>query len=209
MLAAPAVTRSLQPQVKPCNIFNPVGGFREKSHNMHNNQESVLKGQICVDGNSKAKEGSFETSANVATAAQILSILALAVADGDKLVQMNVKSTFTQVKLEDSQSIWLGPLPGFPDKDYKDLNLEFLHHLYGHPEANSAWMSYWAKIMKSYGFKAADCNDTVFYYENGSSQMHMAIIVDSVIFHNDNTLFKDFKAFIEKHVLNLSHMCSL
>jgi hypothetical protein len=88
---------------------NPVGIFREKSHNMHNDQESVLKGRICVDGNSKAKEGCFKTSANIATAAQILIILALAVADGDKLVQMDVKRAFTQVKLEDSQSIWLSP----------------------------------------------------------------------------------------------------
>ncbi len=135
--------KKLLPDVKQCKVFNPVGVFREKSHNMHNYQESVLKGRICVDSNSKAKEGCFRTSANVATAAQILSILALAVADGHKLIQMVVKSAFMQVKLEDSQSIWLQPLPGFPDEDHKGLYLELLHHLYGHPKANCAWMHYW------------------------------------------------------------------
>jgi hypothetical protein len=42
----------------------------------------------------------------------------------------------------------------------------------------------------------------------------MATIVDdSVILHNNDTLFQDFKAVIKKHVLitikNLSHMCGL
>jgi hypothetical protein len=190
--------KKLPKDVKPKNVFNPVGVFREKSHDMHSSTGSSLKGCLCIDGGERARDGGLETTANVATATQILIILALAVSDGDKLVQMDVKSAFTQVKLENGQSIWLCPLPGFPDEDGQGLYLELLHHLYGHPEANRAWMLYWVKLLHAYGFKSADRNDTVFYYQKGSTHIHIATIVDDSVISYNATLSLTTSAVISR-----------
>ena len=60
-------------------------------------------------------------------------LIALAVAAGWALRQIDVKSAFTQVQLPEGKSIWLWPLPGFPYRHGKGLYLELLHYLYGHP----------------------------------------------------------------------------
>jgi hypothetical protein len=109
-------------------------------------------------------------------------IFTIAVALRDKLMQLDVKSAFTQVKLAKGQTIWLCPLQGIQDTHKEGLYLELLHYLYGHPEANHAWQWYWVKLVHSYGFKSADRAGTVFNYTNCKSYMRMAaIIVNSVI----------------------------
>jgi hypothetical protein len=161
--------RNLPEHISPENVFHPVGVFKQKTHDMHTQGGHNLKGRICLDGG--GHEGGWETSANVATTCQILMIFAIAVAFGDKLMQLDVKSAFTQVKLAKGQTIWLRPLPGFPDTDKEGLYLELLHYLYGHPEANHAWQWYWVKLVHSYGFKSADRAGTVFNYTNCKSYM--------------------------------------
>jgi hypothetical protein len=180
---------------------------------MHTEGGSVLKGRMCLDGG-RAPEGGWETTANVATHMQILLILALATADRNMLAQSDVKSAFTQVKVADGKSIWLRPLPGFPDTDGEGLVLELLHYLYGHKEANQAWMRYWVSIVTAYGFTVADRAQTVFYFCENSERMRMATVVDdSLVAYNNQKhfdhLFETVRKQIPIAVQEVSTICGL
>jgi hypothetical protein len=204
---------SLPPGVCVKNVFNAVGVFREKTHDMHTEGGSVLKGRMCLDGG-RAPTGGWETTANVASHMQILLILALATGDNDMLQQIDVKSAFTQVALEEAKAIWLRPLPGFPDEDGHGLYLELLHYLYGHKEANNAWMRFWVSIVTAYGFRAADRAQTVFYFFKDGARMRMATVVDdSLVSYNSKRRFDDFIATLRLQipiaVQEVSVLCGL
>jgi hypothetical protein len=78
-----------------------VGVFRMKQHDIHAQGEN-LKARLCYNGKkTPAPPGGWESQANVATNAQILTVIAIATELGLKLKQIDVKSAFTQVKLPD------------------------------------------------------------------------------------------------------------
>ena len=192
-----------------------VGVFRLKQHDLHADGE-VLKARLCCNGQqaeSSQPEG-WETTANVASVAQILVIIAIATDLGLSLKQIDVKSAFTQVKLQEGETIYLRPLPALGDPEGKGRVLKLLHHLYGHPLANAAWSKMWLQIVTKFGFKVVDRQGTVFSYRDGDKIMLMATVVDdSVVAFNDKRLFKKFIKFVKNHVpiavTDLQHICGL
>jgi hypothetical protein len=178
-----------------------VGVFRMKQHDIHAQGEN-LKGRMCYNGKQAIKPpGGWETSANVASNAQILTVIAIATELGLTLKQINVKSAFTQVKLPEGESIYLRPLPGLGDPEGKGRVLKLLHHLYGHPLANAAWAKKWLEIVTGFGFKVVDRQGTVFSYRDGEKTMLMATIVDdSVVGFNDDLLFEEFVEYVKREV---------
>ena len=130
-----------------------VGVFRMKQHDIHAQGEH-LKARLCFNGKQAvAPLGGWESTANVASTAQILTVIAIATELGLKMKQIDVKSAFTQVKLPDGEVIYLRPLPGLGDPEGKGRVLKLLHHLYGHPLANAAWAKKWLQIVTKFGFE--------------------------------------------------------
>ena len=193
-----------------------VGVFRLKAHDIHNAQKENLKARMCYNGKQAANEpsGGWESSANVASIAQILTVIAIATDLGFKMKQIDVKSAFTQVKLPDGVNIYLRPLPGLGDPEGKGRVLKLLHHLYGHPLANAAWAQRWIELVTQFGFTVVDRQGTVFSYRNGDDVMLMATVVDDsvVAFNNDAVFDKFVKHLLESvpiTVTELEHICGL
>ena len=174
-----------------------------------------MKGRFCVNGRlAKEPLGGWETTANVASTSQILTVLAIATDLGLKMKQIDVTSAFTQVKLPEGESIYLRPLPGLGDPEGKGRVLKLLHHLYGHPLANAAWSKKWLEIVAKFGFQVVDWQGTVFVYRQDDKIMLMATIVDdSVIAFNDDSLFERFIAHVKREVpitvSELEHICGM
>jgi hypothetical protein len=191
-----------------------VGVFRMKQHDIHAQGEN-LKGRLCYNGKqANAPPGGWESTANVATNAQILTVIAIATELGLTMKQIDVKSAFTQVKLPEGECIYLRPLPGLGDPEGRGRVLRLLHHLYGHPLANAAWAKLWLQIVTSFGFKVVDRQGTVFSYRDGEKTMLMATIVDdSVVAFNDDLLFEKFVVHVMSRVpvavTDLEHICGL
>ena len=191
-----------------------VGVFRKKQHDIHA-QGEVLKARLCLNGKqADAPPGGWESTANVASTAQILTVIAIATELGLTMKQIDVRSAFTQVKLPDGEAIYLRPLPGLGDPEGKGRVLKLLHHLYGHPLANAAWAKKWLQIVTKFGFDVVDRQGTVFAYKKGGKTMLMATVVDdSVVAYDDQTLFDKFIAHVEREVpiavSELEHICGL
>ena len=191
-----------------------VGVFRLKSHDLHA-QGELLKARMCLNGKqTDAPPGGWESTANVATIAQILTVIAIATDLGLTLKQIDVKSAFTQVKLPEGEEIYLRPLPGMNDAENKGKVLKLLHHLYGHPLANAAWSKMWLDIVTKFGFKVVDRQGTVFSYRHEGKVMLMATVVDdSVIAFNDESVFDKFIEHVKREVpiavTDLKYICGL
>ncbi len=196
-----------------------VGVFRLKSHDIHA-QGKLLKARMCLNGKqTDAPPGGWESTANVATIAQILTVIAIETDLGLTLKQIDVKSAFTQVKLPDGEEIYLQPLPGMNDAKNRGRVLKLLHHLYGHhlyghPLANAAWSKMWLDIVTKFGFKVVDRQGTVFSYRHEGTVMLMATVVDdSVIAFNDESVFNKFIEHVQREVpiavTDLEYICGL
>ena len=195
-------------------VLPGVGVFRLKQHDLHA-QGEVLKARFCCNGKQAvAPLGGWESTANVATNAQILTVIAIATELGMHMKQIDVKSAFTQVKLPEGEAIYLRPLPGISDPEGKGRVLKLLHHLYGHPLANAAWSKKWLEIVTKFGFKVVDRQGTVFAYKKDGKTMLMATIVDdSVLAYDDVSVYEAFIKHVEREVpivvSELEHICGL
>jgi hypothetical protein len=203
----------LPKDVNPRDVLDPVGVFKLKPHSLHS-QGPELKARYCANGRTARRGDTYETTANAASHSRLRLVIALSVGRQWYLVQIDVKSAFTKVKLPDGRCIWLRPLPGFPDLSGKGLFIKLFNHLYGHPEANHAWTEHWIGLVIGFGFKAADRLRTMFFFERGHSKMRMATVVDdSVLAHNSKLLWKEFRSYLEVHlpiaVEELSVLCGL
>lgn len=178
-----------------------VGVFRVKEHDLHAGGHT-LKARFCANGQAVVEPpGGWDSTANVASYSQILTVLAIATQLGLKLAQIDVKSAFTQVKLRSDQRIWIKPLPGLGDPAKEGRVLRLLHHLYGHPLANAAFQELWVSIMQEFGFVVVDSAKTVFSYEKDGKRMFVATVVDdSVVAYSDDTLYEEFKNYLRSRV---------
>ena len=176
-----------------------VGVFRVKFHDLHSGGHT-LKARFCANGQmAHAPSGGWDSTANVSSCSQILTVIAIAAQLRLKLRQIDVKSAFTQVKLKADQRIWVKPLPGLGDPEGKKRVLRLVNHLYGHPLANAAFQELWVTIMEEFGFKVVDSAKTVFSYEEDGERMLVATVVDdSVVAYSDQRLYDKFKSFLEK-----------
>jgi len=78
---------------------------------------AVLKARWCANGpEASAPSGGWEISAKVASVSHILLVLALAVGKGWRLKQMDVKSAFTQVPVDEGEPIFIRPLKGLENR---------------------------------------------------------------------------------------------
>lgn len=81
--------------------MTPVGVFKLKLHDMHS-KGVVLKARYCANGSVLPKDG-LEITANVASNAKLKLIMAMSVGPEWVLIQIDVKSALTQVKLGEDQ----------------------------------------------------------------------------------------------------------
>jgi Reverse transcriptase (RNA-dependent DNA polymerase) len=193
-----------------------VGVFRVKSHDLHG---TSLKARFCANGQAvEAPPGGWDSKADVASCSQILTVIALATLFKMSLAQIDVKSAFTQVKLNDDQRIWIRPLPGLGDPKRDKRVLRLLHHLYGHPLANAAFQDRWVEVMREFGFKVLDRNKSVFAYERRTGdkleRMLVATVVDdSIVAYSHPEIFEKWTAFLESKlpitVTDLEHVVGL
>jgi hypothetical protein len=176
-----------------------VGVFRVKYHDLHAGGYT-LKARFCANGQAvDAPPGGWESTANVASCTQILTVIALAVQLDLDLAQIDVKSAFTQVKLRDDQRIWIKPLPGL--KDSKGRVLRLLHHLYGHPLANAEFQDRWVELMLKFGFTIVDSAKTVFSYQKDGERMMVATVVDdSIVAYSSSAIYEKFTQFLRDHL---------
>mmetsp|Transcript_15176 Transcript_15176/g.38069 ORF Transcript_15176/g.38069 Transcript_15176/m.38069 type:complete len:145 (-) Transcript_15176:157-591(-) len=79
-----------------------------------------------------------------------------------RLKQMDVKSAFTQVEVDEGEPIFIRPLRGLENPDDRSSVIQLVNHLYGHPLANAAWSRRWKEIMLAYGFEIVDRDQCVF-----------------------------------------------
>ena len=198
----------------PKSIVQSVGVFKLKLHSLHS-KGPELKARYCVNGNKRLIErDAWEVTAHVASNAKLKFIIALSASSEWSLIQIDVKSAFTQVRLPEDKCIWLRPLPGFPDTTGKGLFLKLYTHLYGHPEANRAWTEHWVTLVTAFGFIPADRMRTIFFLKRGSAVMRMGTVVDdSILAYNNAPLWEEFKAYLESKlpiaVQELSMLCGL
>mmetsp|Transcript_9686 Transcript_9686/g.18808 ORF Transcript_9686/g.18808 Transcript_9686/m.18808 type:complete len:1192 (+) Transcript_9686:600-4175(+) len=160
----------------------------------------TLKARWCANGpEAAAPSEGWELSAKVASVSHILLVLSIAVALGFVLKQMDVKSAFTQVPVEEGVEIFIKPLPGLEKTDDSNAVIQLINHLYGHPLANAAWSAHWTKLMRDFGFKIVDRDECVFRYESDRGTIIVATVVDdSVCAYDNEELFQEFVSFIKK-----------
>ena len=191
-----------------------IGVCRLKQHDLHGGAGEI-KARFCVNGKqTEVPSGGWETTANVASVAQILTVIAIANERDMKLKQIDVKSAFTQVKLPEGQHIWVQPLPGIKDPEGKGRVIRLDHHIYCHPLANAAWAKKWTEILTEYGFTAVDREGTVFVYDNENDKIIVSTVVDdSVVAYDNEAKFNDFLKHVKRHVpidvADLEHICGL
>jgi hypothetical protein len=193
-----------------------VGVFRLKAHDLHNEGGGyTLKARFCANGQAaESPPGGWEATANVASVSQILTVLAIANELNLKTKQMDVRSAFTQVKLDDGTVIYVRPLPGLGDPEGLGRVLRLVNHLYGHPLANAAWAKYWVNIVTGFGFQIVDRLGTVFAYKRDDGYMLCATIVDdSAIAYDNDELFARFETYVAERVpitvTEMEHICGL
>ena len=194
-----------------------VGVFRVKMHDLHEGSsgEPTLKARFCANGQAAAvPSGGWESTATVASYSAILQVVAIAAHYGMEMAQIDVKSAFTQVKLQADQRIWVKPLPGLGDPTGAGRVFRLIHHLYGHPLANAAFQNLWVKLMKEFGFKQVDESGTVFSHEHGKERLLVATVVDdSIVAYLGKALFKKYCDFLESklpiQVAPLEHVCGM
>ena len=194
-----------------------VGVFRIKLHDLHSGGggEPVLKARFCANGQqAETPFGGWDSTATVASYSSILQVVAIATQLKMKLSQIDVKSAFTQVKLQPDQKIWVKPLPGMGDPTGEKRVYRLVNHLYGHPLANAAFQNLWVALVQEFGFAKVDESGTVFSYVQGEDRMLVATVVDdSIVAYTSDAVFQRFCQFLETklpiQVAPLEHVCGM
>ena len=154
----------------------------------YNSDGSIERCKTClvILGNKQVEDIDYnETFARTAKMVTVRTFLAIAVAKGWELHQMDVHNAFLHGELE--EEVYMQMPPGFmsltPGKVYRLRNT-----LYGLRQAPRCWFAKLAAALTGYGFKQSYSDYLLFTYEAQHIQLNVLVYVDDIIISgNDGT----------------------
>ena len=121
-----------------------------------------------------------ETFAPVARLESIRIFLAYAASKGFKLYQMDVKSAFINVYIE--EEVYVRQPSGFENPKHPDFVYKLNKALYGLKQALRAWYDRLKAFLLAKGFEMGCVDKTLFHLKNGKDTLLVQIYVDDIIF---------------------------
>jgi len=148
----------------------------------------------------------MDTFAPVTKFTTIRSLLALAAQHNLEVHQVDVKAAFLNGELE--EEIYLRPPPGFHDDSKVVWRLQ--RTLYGLKQASKAWYDTLRKTFESLGFTRSKADHSLFYKDEDSDLLIVAIYVDDkLIFSKNLDAIKHLKLQLSEHfeITDLGEAC--
>jgi hypothetical protein len=139
------------------------------------------KSRLVAQGYSQ-KEGIDyeETFAPIAYLEAIRILLAISVAKGLKLYQMDVKSAFLNGFLE--VEVYVKQSPGFESVEFPQKVNGLRKALYGLKQASRAWYGCLRGFLFSNGFEMGKVDKTLFLLKQGDDILIVQVYVDDIVF---------------------------
>ncbi|WVZ85045.1 hypothetical protein U9M48_032007 [Paspalum notatum var. saurae] len=107
-------------------------------------------------------------------------MLAFVASKGFKLQQMDVKSAFLNVFIE--EEVYVRPPPSFESAKFLDRVYKLRKALYGLKQASSAWYARLKSFLLKSGFVIGSVDKTLFLLSRGGGTLIVQIYVDDIIF---------------------------
>jgi hypothetical protein len=120
-----------------------------------------------------------DTFSPVVKAATIRIVLAISVASGWKLRQLDVKNAFLHGVLE--EEVYMRQPPGFENPKAPNFVCKLDKALYGLKQAPRAWYSRLSSKLHSLGFVPSKADTSLFLYQKANVTIFMLIYVDDII----------------------------
>jgi hypothetical protein len=168
--------------VEPPPNCNPIGTKWVWKNKEGENCEVVRnKSRLVAQGYSQ-KEGIDyeETFAPVACLEAIRILLAISVAKGFKLYQMNVKSAFLNGFLE--EEVYVKQPPGFESVEFPHKVYRLRKALYGLKQAPHAWYGHLRGFLFNKGFEMGKVDKTLFLLRRGDDILIVQVYMDDIVF---------------------------
>lgn len=135
-----------------------------------------------------------ETFAPVARITSLRCLLAVALARGWSLCQLDVHNAFLHGDLD--EEVYMRPPPGFkPSRP--DTVCRLRKSLYGLRQASRNWYSKFASALITYGFCQSDSDHSLFTYFVGPISLVVLLYVDDIVLASNNrAACDDFKSYL-------------
>ena len=170
--------------------------FRNKLN--EDRQVSRNKARLVCKGYSQEEGIDYgETFAPVARLEGVRTLLAYATRKGFKVYQMDVKSTFLNVILD--EEVYIEQPEGFVDPNEKDMVCKLQKTLYGLKQAPRAWYERLHNYIMQIGFQKTNDNSSLYIKEGPDNKIVLAeIFVDDTLFIGNDDLCKEFSEKMNK-----------
>eukprot|EP00253_Pinus_taeda_P020312 PITA_20312 len=144
------------------------------------------KATLVAKGFAQKEEVNYEeTFAPTAKWATIWTLFALAVQNGWKVHQMDVKTTFLNGDLK--ENVFMSQLEGFAMKRHEHKVCKLVKSLYGLKQALQAWYEKLTEHLLKLNFKHYDLDDaTLFVKKVGKIVVYLVVYVDDLLMTGNN-----------------------
>ncbi|KAJ0583006.1 putative RNA-directed DNA polymerase [Helianthus annuus] len=144
------------------------------------------KARLVVNGNSQTVGiDCDETFSPVVKPATIRTVLSLAVSRAWSIHQLDVKNAFLHGELH--ETVFMHQPPGFYDARFPHHVCRLKKSLYGLKQAPRAWYTRFANFITSKGFRSSTCDQSLFVYQQGSSNIaYLLLYVDDIVLTASN-----------------------
>ena len=145
------------------------------------------KARLVILGNLQKPGFDFgETFSPVARMETIRIVIAIALARGHSLYQMDVKNAYLNGKID--RDIYMCNIPGYSENNNNKV-LKLNKSLYGLKQAGRLWNEEFCKFMKEVGFKQSRADPCVFY----NDKTIVCLYVDDITMAGSDEDIKNFK----------------
>ncbi|KAJ0775601.1 putative RNA-directed DNA polymerase [Helianthus annuus] len=144
------------------------------------------KARLVVNGNSQTVGiDCDEIFSPVVKPATIRTVLSLAVSRAWSIHQLDVKNAFLHGELH--ETVFMHQPPGFYDARFPHHVCRLKKSLYGLKQAPRAWYTRFANFITSKGFRSSTCDQSLFVYQQGSSNIaYLLLYVDDIVLTASN-----------------------
>jgi hypothetical protein len=175
-------TWELVPRPKDKNVVETKWIFKNKFNEddqlIRNKAILVCKGYAQVEGIDFEEIFSL-----VAILEAIKMFLAFACFKNFKIYQMDVKSTFLNVNLE--EEVYLEQPKGFMLQENQDFVFKLKKELYGLKQAPIAWFSILDNHLQQQGYKRGSTNNNLYTKIENHNMIIVIVYVDEIIFESN------------------------